>query len=158
MQILAVSAVFRIISSVSSAVLLGNGRADWVFRLNLVSIPAYVIGFAIGVRWGIVGVAWSYVAVAIPITAVWLALTSRLIPLGAKDQAKALAPSIIGAGAAALAWWAFDLAGLVSGFAMVVLVSVVCLGVGWGVVAVLWRNLSRTMLGFARVVVSGSNS
>jgi O-antigen/teichoic acid export membrane protein len=157
MQILAVSAVFRIISSVSSAVLLGNGRADWVFRLNLVSIPAFVIGFAIGVRWGIVGVAWSYVAVAVPITAVWLALTSRLIPMGAKDQAKALVPSLVGAAAAAAAWWIFDLAGVLSGFAMVVVVSVVCLGIGWGAVALLWRNLSRTMFGFARLVVSGSN-
>ncbi len=157
MQILAVSAVFRIISSVSSAVLLGNGRADWVFRLNLVSIPAHVAAFVIGLRWGIDGVAWSYVVVAGPLTVVWLGLTSRLIPLRARQQVQALAPSLVGASVAFLGWWALDMAGVVSGFGMVVAASAVSLVLGWGTVAVLWGNLSREMLGFARLVVSRSN-
>jgi PST family polysaccharide transporter len=158
MQILAVSAVFRIISSVSSAVLLANGRADWVFRLNLVSIPAHLIGFVIGVQWGIDGVAWSFVAIAGPLTVAWLTLTSRLIPFGLSQQTRALVPSVVGALAAVVGWWALDQFGFGSGFALLVLQSVVCVLVGWGVIAVLWRGLSRELVGFARLVLSPSDT
>jgi PST family polysaccharide transporter len=156
MQILAVSAVLRIISSVSSAVILANGRANWVFRMNLISIPVHVAGFVVGLQWGIEGVAWSFLVVALPLTAVWLALTTRLIPLGALGQIRALAPSITSAVAATLGWWAVDQVALGAGFGALLLQAGVSILVGLLAVAMLWRSAAHELTGFVRLVLSRS--
>jgi PST family polysaccharide transporter len=154
MQILALSAVLRIISSVSSAVILANGRADWVFRLNAVSIPVHVAGFAIGLQWGISGVAWSYFVVALPLTGMWLSLTSRLIPMGAPRQIRALAPAVFGAVAAAMAWWGVQQLDLGPGFGWLVVSASVAMLVGLGAIALIWRDLTRELIDFARLVAA----
>jgi PST family polysaccharide transporter len=153
MQILAVSAVLRIISSVSSAVILANGRANWVFRMNFISIPTHVAGFVVGLQWGIEGVAWSFLVVALPLTVVWLALTTRLIPLGMLGQIRALAPSVTSAVAATLGWWTLDQFGLSSGFAALLAQAGVSVLFGLLAVAVLWRSAARELADFVRLVV-----
>jgi PST family polysaccharide transporter len=153
MQILAMSAVLRTISSVSSAVLFANGRADWVFRLNLVSIPAHLVGFAVGLRWGIEGVAWSFIIVALPLTFLWLMLTRRLIPLGAAGQLRALAPAITGAVAAVVVWQGLDWFDI-EGFAWLAVSGLVALVAGLGAVVLLWRGPTRELVAFARLVGS----
>jgi PST family polysaccharide transporter len=153
MQILAVSAVLRIISSVSSAVILANGRANWVFRMNLISIPTHVAGFIVGLQWGIEGVAWSFLVVALPLTTAWLALTSRLIPLGALGQIRALAPSVTSAVAATLGWWTVDQFASSAGFGALLAQAGVSVLVGLLAVALLWRSAARELADFVRLVV-----
>jgi PST family polysaccharide transporter len=153
MQILAMSAVLRTISSVSSAVLFANGRADWVFRLNLVSIPAHLVGFAVGLRWGIEGVAWSFIIVALPLTFLWLMLTRRLIPLGTVGQLRALAPALTGAVTAVVVWQALDWFDI-EGFAWLAVSGLVALVAGLGAVVLLWRGPTRELVAFARLVGS----
>ena len=46
-----------IAKALNTAILLASDRPGVLFRIALVGLPVYVLGFVVGLRWGIVGVA-----------------------------------------------------------------------------------------------------
>lgn len=108
MQVLAGASVLRVLVTVASAVMFARGKATWVFRVNLVAIPAHIAGFTIGLRWGIDGVAWSYLLIGIPMAGIYLTLLGRLIPITISQYAAATLPAVTGTLAMALAWTATE--------------------------------------------------
>lgn len=144
MQILAVGAIVRVVLSINPNALLARGLPHWVFRWTLVSVPLQVLGFAVGLRWGIEGVAWSYLAVNLPLGVVSHLMVSRVIPVSHRRYALGLAPALLGAGLMVVAWRLVEQAVsavAVGGLTVLVLVAVVTYAATlYGV----WRVSRRT--------------
>jgi O-antigen/teichoic acid export membrane protein len=56
-QVLAWLGILQSLRALNTAILLACDRPGLLFRIALVGLPVYVLGFVVGLRWGIVGVA-----------------------------------------------------------------------------------------------------
>jgi len=94
MQILAVSGLPSAINTLSGPALMACGRADWLFRLGVMSAVANVLAFIVGVHWGINGVATGYLIVATLTAPLIAALVGRLVHFRLDGYLKALVPAL----------------------------------------------------------------
>ncbi len=67
-----------------------KGRTDWMFRWGVGSSLLAVLGFVIGLRWGIIGVAVSYAVVTAMLAYPNFAIPFRLINLRVSELLKAV--------------------------------------------------------------------
>ncbi len=81
------------------------GRADWELRVDATTLVLRVIGFVIGLRWGIVGVAVGYTIADAVMHPVAIMVVGRLVPLTVGQYARALVPAIGATLAMAASWW-----------------------------------------------------
>lgn len=72
-----------------------KGRTDWMFWWRIVTISLVLVGFVIGLRWGVVGVATAYLIVASLLTIPSLAIPLRLIKLPLRDLARVVRMSLL---------------------------------------------------------------
>jgi O-antigen/teichoic acid export membrane protein len=56
-QVLAWLGILQSLKALNTAILLASDRPGVLFRIALVGLPVYLLGFVVGLRWGIVGVA-----------------------------------------------------------------------------------------------------
>jgi O-antigen/teichoic acid export membrane protein len=81
------------ISTTVGEIYQSQGRTGLYFVMGVVGIPAVVLAFVIGVRWGIIGVAWSYLIIVL----IWWypcwTVPGRLIGLTFWEMARKLSPT-----------------------------------------------------------------
>jgi PST family polysaccharide transporter len=126
-QILAVIGFFYAIFYLVDALAMAGGRADWVFRVNLLNIIFYATAFFIAVPFGIVAVAMAFVARGVLVSPARVFMACRLLPEPAVVVRQALLKPLaitllMAAGLVGLqtllppdtsyAWWALIVAGL----------------------------------------------
>ncbi|MFV1991055.1 MAG: lipopolysaccharide biosynthesis protein [Acidimicrobiales bacterium] len=154
-QILAIASIVWTLMTVNSPVLIANDRPQWLFRYSLVNTVALVGAAAVGLRYGIAGVAWALLIAGIPLALILLRLTGKVIPIGARSYARAIAPASIGAIAMLGVWilagptvgsWFGDLGGI---GAMTVLTISVFVGIVW----LGWRETFRQQVSFVRAMI-----
>lgn len=104
-SVLAVGGLLFSVSYYNGSVMKAMGKPGWVLGLVALNAVANMIGFFIGVGFGIVGVAIAFVVRGYLVYPANLALLRRLINLDLKEYALCLAPALVsGAVAAAVAY------------------------------------------------------
>jgi PST family polysaccharide transporter len=85
LRILTVVGVLHAFISVNSTVISALGHARELLRFSILTFTASVLGFLIGVRWGIDGVAAGYLVANLIVVPLYLRLLARVLgqPLGA---------------------------------------------------------------------------
>lgn len=94
MQILALAGLPSALNTLSGPALMACGRADWLFRLGVLSAVANVVAFIVGVQWGIKGVAVGYLVVAALTAPLIAGLVGHLVHFGLAAFGRALVPSV----------------------------------------------------------------
>ncbi len=94
MQILAAAGLPSAVNTLSGPALMACGRADWLFRLGVLSAVSNVTAFVVGVQWGINGVAAGYLIVAAATAPLIAFLVGRLVHFRIDDYLKALVPAL----------------------------------------------------------------
>jgi O-antigen/teichoic acid export membrane protein len=90
-HVLAVVGMAQSLIGVNSVVLTAIGRTGPLLRFSILTFVLSLVGFAVGVRWGVVGVAVGYLAANAVIVPVYLRLTAHALGLGLRHLAAALA-------------------------------------------------------------------
>jgi O-antigen/teichoic acid export membrane protein len=90
-HVLAVVGMAQSVIGVNSVVLTAIGRTGLLLRFSILTFVLSLVGFAVGVRWGVVGVAAGYLAANAVIVPVYLHLTAHALGLGLGRLAAALA-------------------------------------------------------------------
>lgn len=104
-SVLAVGGLLFSVSYYNGSVMKAMGKPSWVLGLVALNAVANMIGFFIGVAFGIVGVAIAFVVRGYLVYPANLALLRRLINLHLKEYALCLTPAFVsGAVAAAVAY------------------------------------------------------
>lgn len=91
MQVLAFSGLVQALKSVNGPVLIAFDRAGWVLKLTLLATVINIIGFAVGLHWGIVGVAVGSVVRGFIVTPVTFRVVRRVVHLDLRALNKRLA-------------------------------------------------------------------
>ncbi|MBO1751991.1 lipopolysaccharide biosynthesis protein [Actinotalea sp. BY-33] len=86
----ALAALLSAVNTLYSA----KGRADWMFRWGLASGAFTLVGFVVGLRWGLVGLAVAYLAVTLIQTPVGLWIVLRLIDMRLSTLLRSLLPYV----------------------------------------------------------------
>jgi O-antigen/teichoic acid export membrane protein len=126
-QILAVTGFFYAVFYLVDALAMAGGRADWVFRVNLLNVTLYAIAFFIAVPFGVVAVAIAFVARGALVSPARAFMACKLLPEPLKVARQAILKPlmitvVMAAGLVALqsfsriplttTWWALILAGM----------------------------------------------
>lgn len=115
MQILAVSGLLQAIRSANSPILIAINHAGWIMNVSLAATALNAIGFAVGLRWGIVGVALSSAIRNLLVTPATFALVRRAVGFRLRSLARPLlrilAASFLMTGAVVMAGLARPLLG-----------------------------------------------
>lgn len=102
-QILAGVALIQAVQ-LHSLVLLACGKANWDFRLTVVTFAASIIAFLAGMPWGVTGIAFGYLLMNVALWPVAISLAGRLIGLTVWGYVRVLLPALTAAGALTGAW------------------------------------------------------
>jgi O-antigen/teichoic acid export membrane protein len=157
LQLLATMTIQYLIFSISGAVVLAVGHADWEFRWSLFTMGVAIIGFGIGLNWGITGVAAAYLIMGLALSPIRLLIIRRVVPLSAWGYLRSLTPAVASSAALCGAWLLVTavLRGTVGDVALVACGSAAGLAAYLAAVRVLWPEDLRYQLEFARLVVRG---
>lgn len=154
MQILSAVSIISAVVGTCGGVMLAKGRADWALRWSLVTTTMLIVGFAVGLNWGIDGVAWAYLLVGAPLAAFEVGFVRKLIPYTAKDYLTSIAPAVIGGAVLCGVWWVVALASATAfGDLAVVLIASASAGLVFlGLVRVVWPGVLRDQVEFIRLM------
>lgn len=94
-KILAVVGMVQSIGATAGAIYQAKGRTDIMFRWGVGSGLLCVVGFGVGLRWGVLGVAASYAIVTLLLTIPSFAIPFRFIGLRLVPFAAALARPLV---------------------------------------------------------------
>lgn len=157
LQLLAAMTIQYLIFSISGAVVLAVGHADWEFRWSMFTMVVALISFAIGINWGITGVAAAYLIMGLALSPIRFMIIQRVIPLSAWGYLRSLTPAVASSSALCGAWLLVTaaLGGTASGLTLVACGSVAGLAAYLVAARVLWPQDLRYQLEFARLVVRG---
>jgi PST family polysaccharide transporter len=160
LQLLAAMTVQYLIFSISGAVVLAVGHADWEFRWSLFTMVVALISFGVGINWGITGVAAAYLIMGLALSPIRFIIIQRVIPISAWGYLRSLTPAVASSAALCGAWLLVTaaLAGTASGLTPVVCGSVAGLAAYLVAARVLWPQDLRYQLEFARLVVRGGGA
>ena len=155
LQLLAAMTVQYLILSVTPAVVLAVGRADWEFRWSIVTLVFALTAFLIGVNWGITGVAAAYLIMGLALSPIRLAMIQRIIPISGWVYLRVLAPALSSSAALGGVWLvvAAVLRGTTSGLPLLAGASVAGMAAYALTAMLLWPRDLRYQLEFARQVV-----
>jgi O-antigen/teichoic acid export membrane protein len=78
-QVLAWLGILQSLRALNTATLLASNRPNLLFRIALVGLPVYVLGFVVGLQWGIVGVASGATIAASIVQPVYTIATARTL-------------------------------------------------------------------------------
>ena len=160
LQLLAAMTIQYLIVSITPAVILAVGRADWEFRWSIFTMTVALISFGVGVNWGITGVAAAYLVMGLVLTPIRLSIVGRIIPLSVRGYVRVLAPAL-GSSAALCGVWllvAAALRGATSGLPLVACASAAGLAAYLVAARVVWPRDVRHQIEFARLVVRGGGA
>jgi O-antigen/teichoic acid export membrane protein len=160
LQLLAAMTIQYLIFSISGAVVLAVGRADWEFRWSIFTMIVALIAFAIGLNWGITGVAAAYLIMGLSLSPIRFIIIRRIIPISAWSYLRSLTPALVST-AALCGVWVLVTAGLrgtTSGLPSVACGSAAGLAAYLVAARVLWPQDLRYQLEFARLVVGRGGS
>jgi polysaccharide transporter, PST family len=90
LQVLAWVGILHVGSAQATTLLQAIGRAGTVFRYSIASAILSVIGFAIGIRWGIVGVAAGYAIAKTLLIPFYVSSGSRAVGLSLREFGEAV--------------------------------------------------------------------
>jgi PST family polysaccharide transporter len=160
LQLLAAMTIQYLIFSITGAVLLAVGRADWEFRWTLLSMFVSFISFVVGINWGITGVAAAYLISGVVLCPVRLAMLGRVAPITGWGYVRCLTPALVSSAALCAVWLlvAGALEGITSGFVLISCSSIVGLATYLVAARVLWPDEFRYQFEFARQVANRSRS
>lgn len=102
LQILAWVGIIQVAAAQTTTLLQAIGRAGIVFRYSIASAILSVVGFAIGVHWGIVGVALGYAVANTVLIPYYVAFGSRAVGVSLSEFSRALSGVVQAATAMAL--------------------------------------------------------
>jgi PST family polysaccharide transporter len=105
--ILAPVGILQAISSPTGQIYLSIGRTDVMFRLGLVSAVIQVLGYIIGVRWGLEGVVLCWAISSIPVSCAGVYVSHRLIDASPAKLLRNLLPVLACSLTMAAAAWAW---------------------------------------------------
>lgn len=88
--LLSVVALFQPFASLSGVVVISRGLVNWFFKWSLVVTPIIIIGFLVGLNWGIVGVAACYMFTQIIIGIVGMPIQFKKIDVSMGKLLRAL--------------------------------------------------------------------
>jgi O-antigen/teichoic acid export membrane protein len=101
----AVAGILRLTFGMEGATMTAMGRPGWQFWWSLATTAVSLVGFVVGIRWGIEGVAASIVITGVPLAFISMHILGRLIPVSLRGTLIRLAP-VAAAGLAVVALWA----------------------------------------------------
>jgi PST family polysaccharide transporter len=96
LQILFIIGVFEALAT-SSTAFWAMGRAGTLLLFATISLVVMALGFAVGVRWGLLGVAWSYIVISPAVFILPHIFANRLMALRTRDFIEAMAPPLCAA-------------------------------------------------------------
>jgi O-antigen/teichoic acid export membrane protein len=102
---IAVAGILRLTFGMEGATMTAMGRPGWQFWWSLATTAVSLVGFGIGIRWGIEGVAASIVITGVPLALLGVHILGRLIPVSPLGSLVRLAP-VAATGLAVVAMWA----------------------------------------------------
>jgi O-antigen/teichoic acid export membrane protein len=102
LQILAWAGLLQSLQRLNSSVLQARGRAGTLFAFAAVAATLNVVGFIVGLQWGIVGVAAAYAITNTLLQPIYTVLTARTVDLTLRDCVASLS-GVLQASAAMLA-------------------------------------------------------
>ena len=160
LQLLAAMTIQSLVFSITGAVLLAVGRADWEFRWELLSMIVSFIAFAVGLSWGITGVAAAYLISGVVLFPVRLVMLGRVAPITGWGYIRSLLPALVSSAALCGVWLlvAAALQGVIGGLALISCSSIVGLAAYVVAARVLWPEEFRYQFEFGRLVVSRGRS
>ncbi|MEM9519801.1 MAG: lipopolysaccharide biosynthesis protein [Actinomycetota bacterium] len=104
MRWIAISAIFQLGFGNAGTALVALNRPGWQFWWSTGTTVAALVGFLVGVQWGIEGVAASRTVIGIPAVLVGVAIVGRLIPVSPWRSVALLAPIGLAGVAAAMVY------------------------------------------------------
>ncbi len=106
MQILAVTAMLRLVLSLMGPLAVAIDRADLVLKFTLAIVAASLVAFRVGLEWGIVGVAIAYLVVIAGSYLPNAIVVNRRIGLPLPHWIGAQVPSVVATGAMVAVYFA----------------------------------------------------
>lgn len=100
----AIAGILRLTFGMDGATMTAMGRPGWQFWWSLTTTVVAVIGFVIGIQWGIEGVAASIVISGLPLAWIGTRILGRLVPVTPTGSALRLLPVVLVAGAVVVVW------------------------------------------------------
>ncbi len=97
LRILTIVGAIASIQSVCSMIFLSQGRTDILMKWWLFSTTCYVIGYFVGLPWGINGVAGVHAIASVLLAPIYFVIALRLVGLKLRSLATSLAPAMFGA-------------------------------------------------------------
>lgn len=160
LQILAAMTTQYLILSVTPAVVLAVGRADWEFRWSILAMVFAVVAFGVGVNWGITGVATAYLLMGLALTPIRLSIIRRIIPITAGGYLRVLVPAFGSSAALGGVWLlvAGALRDTTSGLPLLACAGVAGIAAYAAAAMALWPRDLRYQYEFARQVLSRSRT
>ena len=139
LQILAWVGTFQPFVSLIGALFVARGLTRLFFWWGLGASAVTVLGFVIGLRWGIVGVASAYLTTEVLLTVCGMPWLYRQVEVGVKPLLRALAVPAAAAGGMGLAVFALRAGLLAGGESSPLVIVTACVGTGVVVYgALLW--------------------
>ena len=89
-RILAWVGLLQSLGTLNSGILMARGRAGTLFRFSVVAFVASVLGFTVGLEWGIVGVAAGYALASTFLEPFYAWLTARALGVSVLSLARGL--------------------------------------------------------------------
>jgi PST family polysaccharide transporter len=102
----AVAGILRLAFGNDGATMTAMGKPGWQFWWSMATTAISVLGFVIGIHWGIEGVAASIVITGLPMALFGMHLLGRLIPVSPSGALVRLAPIALAGVALLGVWWA----------------------------------------------------
>jgi O-antigen/teichoic acid export membrane protein len=104
-QVLAPVAALNAVSTVTSSVMLGMGRSDWLYRWGLFYCLVGPAAMAVGAQWGLVGVSLALAAVVTVLRPFEVRMALGLVDMRLSAYARVLLPHVLITTAMAAAAW-----------------------------------------------------
>jgi O-antigen/teichoic acid export membrane protein len=104
-QVLAPVAAIHAVSCVTSSVMLGMGRSDWLYRWGLAYCLVGAAAMAAGAQWGLIGVSLALAAVVALLKPFEMRMALGLIDMRLATYARTLVPHALITTATALTAW-----------------------------------------------------
>lgn len=102
----AVAGILRLAFGNDGATMTAMGKPGWQFWWSMTTTVISVLGFVVGIHWGIEGVAASIVITGLPMALFGMHLLGRLIPVSPIGSLVRLAPVALAGTALLGVWWA----------------------------------------------------
>jgi O-antigen/teichoic acid export membrane protein len=156
-QLLAAMTVPCMLVSLMGPLTIAVGRADWELRWAVGTTIAGILGFLVGLHWGIVGVAVAYLVVVTLQIPIRLIIVGTLIPMSSRDYYLSMVPAAVSTAILSVVWiiTRTALEPTLGSLASLITASTVGAVVYVVVLRAVWAETSRRQFAFFRSVVHG---